>query len=233
MRFALLFVLLAGWAVMAEARPRTLPDRITAWDAATGHLQLQTTGAAVLAGIALPRPALAQSLLERIGPEVEIKSWGTDRYGRARVLVFAPKAAQPVQVDLLRAGAALAYDDRAIQAAWRNAETEARRARRGLWATPPLPADAVPDSPGRFVLLQGTVTSVYAARHAYYVNFGDDWKTDFSVSIPKRAWRAFGGQPAIVPGTAWRMRGALIHENGPMLVVTRPEQMEPLDADPR
>lgn len=221
---ALCMVLICGLAATAEARPRTTPDRLLAVDRATGQLQLATAGAAVLSGI---RWGEGQEADWPATPaEVEVKQRGTDRYGRAELELFLPGAAQPLQVALLRQGAAFAYDKTASPAAWLAAEREARRAGRGLWATPPLATADAPRRVGTVALLQGTVTRTYKARDAYYVNFGDDWKTDFSIKVPRRAWRSFGTGLEVKEGSTVLARGAIVRENGPMLVLTRPEQWE-------
>lgn len=215
-----------GLAVTAQARPRVVPDqRLAVGDAEQGGVQLAQLGDAVLAGVVITDAAVAKRQLEAL-QAVEVKAWGADRYGRERIWLFAPGAAEPVQVTLLQQGAALAYDMAALPASWRRAEAQARTARRGVWATPPLSAAAVVPDVARFVRVAGTVTRTYKSRDTYYVNFGDDWKTDFSLAIPRRAWRAFGKALEVAPGTHIEARGVVVSENGPMIVLTRPEQWE-------
>lgn len=228
----LLTALLAicGLAATAEARPRTVPDQLLEM---AETLRLRDAGTAVLAGLYIPDTAAVAAFLKP--GAVEVKSLGTDRYGRARVLLFYPGAAQPVQETLLRQGFALAYDRAATPRAWLAAEAAARTAQRGLWGQHGRVQDAQAmglEGLGQFRLVRGEVTRVFRARDAYYINFGDDWRTDFSVKVPKNAWRNFGAALEVAPGTLMMARGAIIRENGPMIVVTRPEQLERLHAYP-
>ena len=165
-RFLLLIFMLCGLAVTADARPRTQPERVVSLsDIENGTITLEE-GKAQLAGIVVLQPKIAHNLMEKLGKEVEVKALGADRYGRVRVLLFAREAPLPVQVELLRAGAAMAYDEAATPAAWKKAEAEARAARRGLWATPAISSQKVDDTPGRFQRVAGKVTRTIKARDA-------------------------------------------------------------------
>ena len=115
-------------------------------------------------------------------------------------------------------------------------ERKARAARRGIWA---LDFYRVRDHAeagryvGSFQLVEGRVTSAAVARGRGYINFGTDWRRDFTITISKRARlrfrAAFGARLQRLKGKKLRVRGWLRRYNGPMIEATHPEQIEVLD----
>ena len=62
-----------------------------------------------------------------------------------------------------------------------------------------------------------------------YLNFGNDWKTDFTVTLGPMARRLFkkaGIEPLSLEGKRIRARGWLKKRNGPMIEASHPEQIE-------
>jgi endonuclease YncB( thermonuclease family) len=118
-----------------------------------------------------------------------------DRYGRQSALVYLSASDTPVQVQLLSAGAALVspdLEDGDCSAAFRAAESEARRAQKGTWADNSVIKNA--ESPddilagiGRFTVVEGRVLSVHQSGATTYLNFGRRWTRDFAVTISRRA----------------------------------------------
>ncbi len=69
-------------------------------------------------------------------------------------------------------------------------------------------------------------------RGRVYLNFGADWKTDFTVTVAPRDRRLFddaGIDPGAFAGARLRVRGWVKQYNGPMIEVTHPEQIEVLE----
>jgi hypothetical protein len=67
------------------------------------------------------------------------------------------------------------------------------------------------------------------------LNFAEDWRRDFTVSVDRKAARAFtetGIDRKGLAGKRVRARGWLAWRNGPMIEATHPEQLEVL-TDPR
>ena len=65
-----------------------------------------------------------------------------------------------------------------------------------------------------------------------YLNFGDDWREDFTVSIGPRDRRRFetaGIDIEDYEGRLVRVRGWVDSFNGPMIEATHPEQIEVLE----
>ncbi len=161
-----------------------------------------------------------------------------DRYNRALAHLRAgalPGAAVWVQGALLEAGMARVYtfrDNRALIAELLAAERLARAAGRGLWADA-FYALRTPATASQFVnsfqVVEGRVLDVAVVRGRAYLNFGPDWKTDFTVSVTPRDLRAFKAQGVdveVYQGQSVRVRGWLRNWNGPMIEVTHPEQIE-------
>lgn len=140
-----------------------------------------------------------------------------------------------VQADLLRAGMARVYtfaDNRALAARMYVLEDDARKAGHGIWAHPFYavldPASAAVQT-GDFALVTGRVLRTDTVRGRIYLNFGEDYRTDFTISVSGRDWRRFdtlGISPQDYAGRRIRVRGWLQSRNGPMIEATHPEQIE-------
>jgi micrococcal nuclease len=124
-------------------------------------------------------------------------------------------------------------------------EEEARRAQKGLWKTGFF---AIRSADGEDVLsrlaqsyeiVEGEVRNVADVKGRTYVNFGDNWRKDFTAFISPQTAKMFGGAPATGPmasfdaaalkGKRIRVRGWLKNFNGPSITVTHPEQIEILE----
>ncbi|MFN0217710.1 MAG: thermonuclease family protein [Hyphomicrobium sp.] len=169
----------------------------------------------------------------------------TDRYGRRLAHVFLAEGGRTawVQGALLEAGLARAYGlpesfdcTRELDAH----EREARLARRGLWANATysaMPAErprVVMSRRFRFVRVEGVVRSVTSTRGAIYVNFGADWRTDFTARATKAVTIAhpdLEGRLKALDGARVSVRGWIDRNNGPMIDIADPSQIERLDSD--
>ena len=169
--------------------------------------------------------------------EVQLGTGGRerDRHGRALAHLFRARDGLWVQGEMLRQGLARVYtfaDNRALAPELYAREREARAAGRGIWALDAyriLPSEAAEGALDQFALVQGTVRAVGQARSSVYLNFGADWKRDFTAVIRPEALRVFtmeGIDPAAYEGRRIRVRGWVESWNGPMIEVTHPEQIE-------
>lgn len=114
-----------------------------------------------------------------------------------------------------------------------NIENEARKAKRGLWAegsvyqvlTPETASQAM----GKLAVIEGVVAKTASVRNNIYLNFGQNWKTDFTIMIPS-ALRKKLAQNGIDPlGLAHqkiRVRGYLREYNGPLIELEAIEHLE-------
>lgn len=180
----------------------------------------------------------AKAALGRLvdGKSVELRYGGArrDRHGRLLAQLYTQDGTW-VQGALLADGFARVYsfpDNRAVVAEMLALESKARARRRGIWADP-FYRVLSPDEAGRhldtFQLIEGKVQSVAVVRGRAYLNFGADWRTDFTVAIEPgdmRLFRDAGLDLRTLEGRRVRVRGWLKSMNGPMIQATHPEQIE-------
>ena len=142
-----------------------------------------------------------------------------------------------IQQELLRQGFARVYtfpDNRQLGPELFAAERAARAAKRGIWADAFYavrdtdPAKLSKDS-GTFQIVEGRVISAAKVQARVYLNFGDDYRSDFTASIAPEAVPLFSKakiDPLAWKGKVIRVRGYLRSFNGPVIDVTHPEQIE-------
>jgi micrococcal nuclease len=140
-----------------------------------------------------------------------------------------------VQGEMLRLGWARVYtfaDNRLLAAEMLALERAARAARRGIWAHPYYALVAPERTPrllDSFQIVEGLVREASPVKGRVYLNFGPDWKSDFTVLVPARVRRALakqGADPAALAGRTIRVRGWIRSYNGPLIELTHPEQLE-------
>jgi len=163
-----------------------------------------------------------------------------DRHGRLLAQLHTPDGTW-IQGEMLSRGLARVYtfsDNRMLAAEMYAKERGAREAKRGIWADPFYAVrEAEPPEPlerlaGSFQLVEGRVANAAVVRGRGYLNFGADWKTDFTISIPPTALRLFRGAKidvAAFAGKRVRVRGWMESYRGPMIEATHPEQIEVLE----
>lgn len=180
--------------------------------------------------------AVMETLSLRQRVRLEYTGRRHDRWGR--LLAHLHTGDTWLQREMLLRGLARVYTfagNRKHAAALYAAERAARAMRRGIWAldwyrllTPPEAENRI----GTFQLVEGMPKNVAIVRGRAYLNFGADWKTDFTVSIaPKylKLFRTAGVDIVSMKNQRVRVRGWLVRRNGPMIAVTHPEQIEKLD----
>ena len=83
------------------------------------------------------------------------------------------------------------------------------------------------------VLVEGTVLDVGQSRRTIFLNFGTDWRTDFTAMIVQATARTWTEAPAALAGERVRIRGVLEAWNGGLIKVEHPAQIERLDGSVR
>lgn len=184
------------------------------------------------------KQALADMIL---GKEVTLTFTGArrDRYARWLAHLHVQQDGAPlwVQGEMLRLGMARVYsfpDNRGLVSDMLAKERDARQAGRGIWALPyyairNADAAALLDELGTFQVIEGRVVDAAEVKGTIYLNFGQDWRDDFTVSIERKYMKAFADtqpHPRDLGGMAIRVRGWLSKRNGPMIKATHPEQIE-------
>jgi micrococcal nuclease len=168
-----------------------------------------------------------------------------DRYGRvlAQLSVMGPAGKTWAQQHMIRAGQAMAYvlpGDAPCFTALIAAETEARLARSGLWSDDRFRIHDARDTKRllrltwQFAIVQGTVKEAARTKETIYVNFGDNWREDFTASLPTAVIDRSGTDAAkLIAGLAGRqirVRGWIEKRNGPMIGISTVEEIEILDS---
>ncbi len=92
-----------------------------------------------------------------------------------------------------------------------------------------LQADKIDKSIAGFQIVEGHVVDTVERGRYVYLNFGEDWRTDFTISIKNKDHKAFmeeGFNALDLKGRRIRVRGWIDHYNGPFITVTYPEQIQ-------
>ena len=165
-----------------------------------------------------------------------------DRHGRALAHLYlldgAGEAGLWVQGALLEAGMARVYsfaDNRALVAEMLARERRARAKRRGIWADPFYAVrtpERVERHAGSFQLVEGNVIKAAEVKGRIYLNFDEDWKSDFTITLApavRRVFEAEGIDPLGYGGKRVRVRGWIDSFNGPMIEASHPEQIEVIE----
>lgn len=165
----------------------------------------------------------------------------SDRYGRQLALALQDNDnnnGTTLQQHLLASGLALAWPEDGLAPdqvrLLMTAEDQARDEGKGLWKdTNVLPAEdtaAIMARRGSFAVVEGVVASAAKKNARLYLNFGPDWKTDFTlIQMPPPAG-AF--QADAWTGRHLRARGWIESINGPAIEVTNPAVIQTLPAGP-
>lgn len=164
-----------------------------------------------------------------------------DRYDRAlaQLHLLTPEGAEDfwVQAEMVRLGLARVYtwpDEQIDFEALYRLEQEARSRGRGLWSHAdysvqgPEP-NALAQKVDSLQLVEGIITSTADVRGRVYLNFGADYRTDFTVTVAKAHRKRFQAyDPVDLEGARIRVRGWIELINGPMIWASHPARIEVL-----
>ncbi len=87
---------------------------------------------------------------------------------------------------------------------------------------------------GQFIVAKGVVQEVYRRASVTYLNFGEDWRDDFTAAIPSRSRKKFeqdGWKLEDLKNRTVTVRGLVRFYNGPYLELDFPEQLEISEAE--
>jgi endonuclease YncB( thermonuclease family) len=250
--------LLGGFSLPAWACDLPPPETGTVAAVLDGETLKLTDGRIVrLIGAKAPKPPLswrgddpwplvdeAKEALSALASDktVELRFGGLrqDRHGHvlAQVFVVEGESRLRLQEQLVAKGLARVYsfaDNRACVAELLAREGEARAKRLGVWASYVYRIERALEVKrlGRLIhsyqLVEGTVVAVGEGGGRLYLNFGPDWRSDFTVSIDRKnlgAFAAAGIDLRALAGRRLRARGYLTWRGGPMIEATHPEKIE-------
>ncbi len=249
----LLFMIGVEGAAVAETRRNPdIVDRGSVRDVVDGDtIVLDGATQVRLVGIQAPKLALgrpgfrpwplaeeSKALLETLtlGKSLRLSYGGRriDRHGR--LLAHLEDAeGRWIQGEMLSAGLARVYsfaDNRSRIPDMLALEQKARAAALGIWSKPYYNVRSATETPkfiDTFQIVEGRIVSAAVVRRRGYLNFGSDWRSDFTVTVAPRFRRLFdraGFAIVAYEGKRVRVRGWLKSFNGPMIEATHPEQIE-------
>lgn len=115
-------------------------------------------------------------------------------------------------------------------------EDQARQEKAGIWEKyKVLTPDETPGTEGSFQIVKGRIQSAALKQNRIYLNFGSDWKSDFTVSISPEDKRIFSKQnldPLQWNGKWVRVRGWMESNNGPFIEINHPQAIEIMENPP-
>lgn len=119
-----------------------------------------------------------------------------------------------------------------------NIEKNARTEKKGLWASdayPVLNEENAGQGVGQFAVVEGIIEKAASVKNKLYLNFGDNWRTDFTVmlstNVRKEMVRA-GIDPLSLQGQRVRVRGWVREYNGPLIELNHPLSLQLLKNSP-
>jgi micrococcal nuclease len=160
-----------------------------------------------------------------------------DRYGRVRAQIAI--GGDWLQGELLARGlarVALAPARTECAATLYNLENDAREAGRGMWSSPAYAVrttDKLWHDLGTFQIVEGKVLNATVHDGRAYLNYGIDWRTDFTVTIAPDDMKLFRKEhidPRDYAGKSIRVRGFVEWQNGPEIAIANPQTIETIDA---
>jgi len=110
-------------------------------------------------------------------------------------------------------------------------EKAARSAGIGVWAHglfKPRPAHQMAQLVGSFQIVQGRVVRVAPTERYIYLNFGADWRSDFTLRVARSSERSFreaGIELEELAGRNVEVRGYVLEAGGPLIELSHPEQI--------
>jgi micrococcal nuclease len=210
-----------------------------------GALILNDGRAVILEGLRLPgadRPtapiaqqALAELRALGLGKELTLTATHpkNDRYGRMRVQAFGSVW---LQTELLKQGLArvsIPPDRQECSPDFYEAETEARKAGRGVWALTEFTirrAQPFSTPSGSFQLVQGRIVNVASHDGRVFLDFSQDYRKGFSAIIAPEDRKTFRDSDLVLEdlvGREVRLRGIVEEFNGRSeMALSNPRQIE-------
>lgn len=187
-----------------------------------------------LSDIYIPSPIPENTVLKMqelaVGKECTISyaSPKPNRHGNFYTTLIPKGSNKSLQEILLENGLALVYflDYPASYTNLFAAEAKARKAKLGIWKDKNSIAKNSNDITytykehlSKFIIIEGVVTNIHTSKKNTYLNFGDNWKNDFSVQIENKTLKKFPGFAEGLKGKKVSVRGWLEDYNGPFMKI--------------
>ncbi len=180
-----------------------------------------------------------------LGRSVSLATSGrlTDRYGRRLAHLFVEQGGERVWVqgEMLATGHARAYGlpgSYACMPEMLAHERVARQAGSALWSNAAYTVRSARRTRelmrrrNSYEIVVGKIAKVAVTKARTYINFGADWRQDFTAGIEGRVLRAnpeWGKTLASLEGRRVEVRGWIQYRNGPYIDIEDPSQIAPVD----
>ncbi len=178
---------------------------------------------------------LNKKLVENKFVKIEFDVDKTDTYGRMLGYCFVGDTF--VNNELIKKGLAVLYTrppDVKYTKLFIKSQDYARRTRKGLWGNyKPVSSSEAYKFINQIRRVRGKVLSTYKSKKAVHLNFGKDYKTDFTVIIFNDCLKFFTAKniepQAFYKGKEVEVWGKIRKYNGPEIIVSTPYQIKVLN----
>jgi endonuclease YncB( thermonuclease family) len=209
-------------------------------------IRLPTEGARAWQGLAAQAQAALAGLAEGRAVRLEPATPVDDRHGRLVAQLWRDDGLW-LQGALLEQGLVQVQTrpgEVTLAAEMMAREEAARNAGAGVWAHDlfgPRPAHQVARLIGSFQIVRGRVVRVAPTDRYIYLNFGADWRSDFTLRVLRsdaRGFREAGIKLEQLGGRDVEVRGYVLEAGGPLIELSHPEQVRlrsgsaPTDGEP-
>jgi hypothetical protein len=163
----------------------------------------------------------------------------SNRHMALNAIITEVKSNKSLQEILIENGLAFVYfvDAPADTKPLFRAEETARNKKAGIWRDGSYTVSnsgditiAYKESLNHFVIIEGVVDNIYLTKKNTYLNFGKDWKTDFSAQFDNKILTTLPEfTPDKLKGRRVRVRGWLEEYNGPFMKIFNLANVEIID----
>lgn len=165
----------------------------------------------------------------------KISDYPTNRFNHKLGQIIREDNKLWAQKFLLENGLAIAWPSPYTTTIWPlllKAEKVGRESKLGVWnKEDPIikSVDDVSEDPYTLQLVEGKIVNLATVRNNLYLNFGQNWRTDFTVMIPVSLRQEFSRKGQNIKswqGKTIRVRGFVEEYNGPMIKIMYADQIE-------
>ncbi len=176
-----------------------------------------------------------QKLVEGRSVRLEFDVERTDKYGRLLAYCFVDDIL--VNAKLLEEGFAFLHirsPNEKYKDLFSTLQKKAQQEKKGIWKNSSIiSSDEAHRYIGQIKCVEGEVLNIHEGQKAFHLNFGKDWKKDFTVVIFKRDLSFFLSK-GISPVKDYqnrfiRVTGLIKEYNGPEIIVSHPSAIEILE----
>lgn len=188
-----------------------------------------------------------------VAPSKESSSKKIDRTGAQLAQVIGENGVL-MQAELISKGWAWVFSTPATSemvTPLKEIEAKARDQKLGFWSNEAYSIktpDNIQEYLNTFQIVEGKITNVETKRYYTFFNFGTDWKTDYTIRVLKKDWGRFSlwyapvnkaeenlwpNDPQKWKNKTVRIRGWVEDNDGPMIALTHPEQIDVIEETPK